>query len=89
MVRAEKKGATIGPIHGSLGRRHETSMVLSEREPEVLSKISDSARNPFTQRKIKLIEVVNSGQSAVGRIDNGDKKAMDENTTEASKTKSP
>ena len=32
MVRAEKKGATIGPTLGSLDGRNEVSLILSEKE---------------------------------------------------------
>jgi hypothetical protein len=31
MVRAEKKGATIGPIHGSLEEKNETPAIVSEQ----------------------------------------------------------
>ena len=34
MVRAEKEGAAIGPVHGSL-RRYKTPVILSERELKV------------------------------------------------------
>jgi hypothetical protein len=43
MVRAEKKGTTIGPTLGSLDGRNEVSLILSEKELTVLNKITHSA----------------------------------------------